>query len=376
MDDQEIRPGGTPTGVPPLIVPNRDELLLSYLGDPYQPPRSMNLAALALAVAPQAAPQPTPAEDLYRCGEFLFNESDANDYHSRLLRWWKIPRGDFVAYSTCSRKTTLLALETMVSTRADLERLFGRTPPDSATVILLRSRVQYNAFAATTPEEFGVSPESRGYSALHYAFPCDQWIDTQDEDDYPGAACAYWDESTEAGNGWGPFAVRFAAALAFVEAIDQSPEAIASYRADLTQFPSEAFWSEKQIPLWLRFGAASYAERFFIEHGVQNPRWAREWSIAEISASGGLDDVSTILACDLDPKQFERSRRLTLQAGLLVSFLLDGNNPALIAKHQAFKQALGSGQGISAALQALESELQAQAPALSRFAGLELKRAD
>ena len=336
----------------------------------------MILAALLLAAAPQAAPQTAPSEDLYPCGEFLFNESDANDYHSRLLRWWKIPQGDFVAYSTCSRKTTLLALQSMDSTRSDLERLFGKPLPKPATVILLRSRVQYNAFAATTPEEFGVPPESRGYSAFHYAFPCDQWIDTESGDDYPGAACAYWDESTEAGNGWGPYATRFAAALAFVEAIDQSPKAIASYRTDLAHFPSDAFWSEKQIPLWLRFGAASYAERFFIEQGVENPQWARDWSIAELAASGGLDDLSTILACALDRKQFERSRRLTLQAGLLVSFLLDGNNPALDAKHRAFKQALQSGQGVPLAVQDLESEIQTQAPALSRFAGLEFKRAD
>ena len=262
----------------------------------------------------QSAPgedQSAPEEELYRCGEFLFNESDANDYHSRLLRWWKIPKDGFVAYSTCSRKTTLLALQWMASTRSDLERIFGKAPADPATVILLRSQVQYNAFAATTPEEFGIPPESRGYSAFHYAFPCDQWIDIEAGDDYPGAACAYWDASTEAGNGWGPLAVRFAAALAFTEAIDPSPKAIEKYQADLAAFPSEAFWSEKQIPLWLRFGAASYAERFFIEHRVQNPHWAREWSIGELAAGGGSDDLATIFTFALDRKQFQRSRRLT-----------------------------------------------------------------
>ena len=133
-------------------------------------------------------------QGLYKCGDKWLSEADANDYHGRLLRWWKMPLGDYVAYSTCSRQTTDIALQWMAYTHGDLVRLFGLKPELPPTVIVLRSQVQYNAFAGTTGQSGQIPPEgASGFSALHYAFPCESWIDVQAGNDYPGAACAYWE---------------------------------------------------------------------------------------------------------------------------------------------------------------------------------------
>lgn len=304
----------------------------------------------------------------FPCGDQWLSEEDANDYHSRLLRWWRIPSENFVAYSTCSRTTTDSALQWMESTRRDLHRLFGVEPAVPSTVILLRSLIQYNDFSVTRPDGEQVPPTSSGYSALHHAFPCEQWLDVRAANQYPGAACAYWDDRTEAGNLWGPLAVRHAAAHAFVEGIDPSPLTTKSWQESQDGgFSAIAFWSEKKVPLWLRYGAAMYCERFFIEEDAGDPQWARRWSMQELADQGGIGPLEALFRFNLDEKQVYRSRKLMMQAGAVVAFLLDARIPALDRQLARFQEELGTGEKIQPAVDALHAELLLQRKALEHF---------
>ena len=308
---------------------------------------------------------------LFRCGPFWFDEADADDYHSRLLRWWRIPHEGFVAFSTCSRETTLLALRWMAWTRRDLLRIFGLEPALPSTVILLRSLVQYNAFAITHPTPEEVPPESSGNSAFHFAFPCEQWLDLAADGEHPEAACAYWDASTPTGNAWGPLAVRHAAAQAFISGLDPSPRAIRAYRADSKRgFSPLAYWSEKRIPMWLRYGSAVYCERFFLQDDAARPDWARAWSFKEIADQGGVGDLEAIFRCRIGPEDPRTSARTILRTGLLVAFMLDGGAADVTEAHEAFKAALKRGEAseIGAAVAALEMSMRARKAELLRFA--------
>ena len=329
---------------------------------------------LVVAEAPppreRVAPLAVESDDhLWACGPSVLDERDADDYHSRLNRWWKRADEHFVAYSTCSRATTDVALAWMETTVPDLVRFFGVRPALPATVILLRSLVQYNAFAITAPDGEHVPPESTGWSAFHHAFPCESWVDVRARNHVPGAAAAYWDDRTDAGNAWGPFAVRHAAAQAFVEQLDPSPVAAGRLRTDpLAPFDSDAFWAEKRFPLWMRYGSALYVERFFVDHAADDPNWARAWSLGELEAMGGLEPLDDALRCALEMTAVERSRRRILQAGLLVAFVLDGGDALVTERHAAFRRAVGEGGDVRAAVAALEAAIREREDALRRFA--------
>ena len=48
------------------------------------------------------------------------------------------------------------------------------------------------------------------------------------------------------------------------------------------------FWQEKRIPVWMRYGLASYCERYFsdAENSPQNPWALRDWAIENLSQVG------------------------------------------------------------------------------------------
>ncbi|MEO0649863.1 MAG: hypothetical protein AAFZ65_04210 [Planctomycetota bacterium] len=320
-----------------------------------------------LAVLPASAAE-AGRTGQFPCGPFWFERADADDYHSRLLRWWSLPGRHTILHATVDRSTAEAALAWADFVVPDLERLFGRRPRQPATVVLLRSNVQYNAFATTDPSTGAIPPESIGFSAFHHAFPCEQWLDAARGFDHPGAACAYWEESTEAGRAWGPFAVRHAAAQSFVEWLDPSPRTVAAYRADPSQpFDSHAFWGEKQLPLWLRYGAAMYSERFFLEPGASDPSWARRWSMQALDAAGGLGDLDRLFAFEVGQDAVASSQELLLEAGAAVCFLLDGGDPVVGAAHSHFLTVQREGGDLGTALAGIESALRERSAALEAF---------
>jgi hypothetical protein len=139
---------------------------------------------------------------------------------------------------------------------------------------------------------------------------------------------------------------------------------------------SASFWAEKKIPRWLRYGAATYVERF-----LKNPEAApgadpwtiRSGAFAEIKSNGGLRKLEDVFAFKLDLKDIPGSVRLYQEAGLLVAYLLDGaGNEELREKHAAFRAALKSGTkaDVTKSVEALQKSLVKSEREIKKFAGL------
>jgi hypothetical protein len=304
----------------------------------------------------------------FKCGEEWKTESDANRYHSLSERFWKIPSydGRFQIYTTADRSVALKALEEAASIVPDFVRVLGRVPIDPVVFALLRSTSQYGTFASGNPS-FGVQPtELRGLSSVHGAYFGEVWFDTE-SGNHMGAGVAYWDASSDAGNSFGRLLARHAAALSLVEALDPSPRAIVRMKKD-GKFDLGSFLSEKKLPDWLRYGTASYCERYYLNKDGGDQAAMRKWSVSNIR--GGCDALSTIFKMNLTVDNPDQSAKLLNESGLVVSYMLDGDNAEVKAKHAAFKAAFKKGDPIESELRALEGALQDAETELRAFAGI------
>ena len=150
--------------------------------------------------------------------------------------------------------------------------------------------------------------------------------------------------------------MRHAAVQAFVESLDPSPKAVELFLRDVEgPFPSEAFWSEKRVPLWLRYGAAMYCERFALQPGADDPAAIRRWSLEELEARGGPVPLETLFQFPLDSTDPEASIRLLLSSGSLVTTLLDDGDGAFAAPLLRFQMSLEDGVAPSEAKSAARS---------------------
>lgn len=305
---------------------------------------------------------------LWKCGDDWLSLEEANKYHSKIGQWWQIPMDHFVAYSTAPRETTEKALLEMEHCYRDLSRIFGKAPADKRLVILLDSQEQYNTFAGGNVEGYP-SPEFSGYSGIHNAFFCESWFDLK-EGVWPAAAATFWDSSSDAGNSWGRLAVRHAAAQTFAEFIDPSPKAIKAYMANPNvNFPSENFWGEKNLPLWFRYGAAAYCERYFIDSFAADTTWARNWSVGNIQNQGGLDSFDKIFEFAIGAGNAE-SGKLINQSGLMMAFILDGKCTPVVQQHAAVKNAIKTDGNVRKEIEKLEQLIAKHEAELRLFAGL------
>jgi hypothetical protein len=205
---------------------------------------------------------------------------------------------------------------------------------------------------------------------VHSAFFAESWFPRIDgKPEFTGMGICIWDSQVPNGDLYGVHAARLAAGLSFVEALDPSPRAV---RKALSAGPGkdyyDAYQAEKELPAWLRWGGAVYAERYFEDTTAapENRWWARRWSLDNLKKRGGLRDLSAVLAFRLDPDEREDALKLLIEAGLVVAFIVDGQCGPLIAEHAAFKQALASGglqarhvTALTDALRAHEQELRA-----------------
>jgi hypothetical protein len=140
---------------------------------------------------------------------------------------------------------------------------------------------------------------------------------------------------------------------------------------DVNRFSNEAFWAEKRIPRWLRYGAASYCERYFLDPAATdggNPRRAREWGLANLRNKGGLGELEDVFEFRLSLDDVERSTKLIHEAGAVVAYVLDGEDGEVAEAHAAFKAALKAGGDTAKAVAELEKALLRSGREIERFA--------
>jgi hypothetical protein len=307
----------------------------------------------------------------FKCGEEWMDEAGANRYHSLAARFWKIPSFDnrFHIYSSTDRAVAIKALDEAMSITPDFVRILGRVPARPVVFALLRNMSQYGKFAAGD-QTFGVrETELRGLSSVHGAYFAEAWFNEK-SGDHMGAGVAYWDASNDAGNSFGRLLARHAAALSLVEALDPSPRAMERTKKK-REFDLEGFLDEKKLPSWLRFGTASYCERYYLNNKVGGDKTAmRKWSVSNILSRGAFDSLATIFKMNLTVDNPGQSGKLLNQAGLVVAFIIDGDNAAVKEKHAAFKVAFKKGDSIEKEIQALEAALQDAEADLRAFGGV------
>jgi hypothetical protein len=305
----------------------------------------------------------------YVDGEWLSLEA-ANEHRSRLDQWWRIPGDHFVLYTTHERSTAEQILRMVDETWRDLVRFFGVEPPFKPHVLVLRSVDQYREFSGGVPNQ-RMGTEAHGMSSVHGNYFADTWIDWEQRA-YLGTGVAYYDARTETGQRFGRHFVKGAAGLAFVEAIDPSPQAIGRMRsARRPELDLRAFYAEKRIPAALRYGAAAYVERYFIDRQIPtggDSEWARKWSVSNILRQGGIDPVNRILEFEVDPADPDGGLRAINQTGLLVAFILDGQQEAVSEAHAAFRTAMLEGGNLRQPLENLFKAVRDNEAAMRRFA--------
>jgi hypothetical protein len=315
---------------------------------------------------------------LFKCGDEWLAIEKANEYHAKIEHPWELEGEHYTVWTTCDWEGGNAARWYADKAYPELVRLFGIAPARKPHFIVLSSLAQYNELSGGNPP---LLPESEGISSLHGAYFADLAFDDSFQPPlYIGAGVCFWDRKDAKLKGWGPYWVRWASAQSFVDAIDPSWTTVAErFGAGAGGGPPAAapFWAEKKIPRWLRYGAASYVERYAKDPEAAegaDPWGLRQFAFGELKKAGGMRKIDDVFAFVLDINKLDDSGRLYHEAGLVVSFLLDGapGDKKLAEKHQAFQTALKSGskKDVAAAADALQKELAANEANIKKFAGL------
>jgi hypothetical protein len=318
-------------------------------------------------IAPEEAPK--VEQGLWKCGEQWLSLAEANTYHSKIETCWVIPSEHSVVFSTHTRDIALAALEQLEASHAALVRIFGQAPERKLAVLALANAEQYNDFASSRER---ARVELRGLSSVHGAFLAELYRAPEAAGFSGGGVCLF-DASTDEGLRFGKTFARCAYGLSFGEALDPSPQFLAevSERGAPSERGVEEFWSEKTLPEWFRFGAAAYVERYMPDTKAPDPQWPKKWSVENLRAGGGLDPLATILAFEPSAQDKLATAKMLNQFGLLVSYVLEGQNPAVTEAHGALTRTLAERKHPGKAVKELEKHLLQNESGLRTFAGLE-----
>lgn len=314
----------------------------------------------------------------WKCGEEWVSLERANEFHSDLEQMWQIAGEHFITATICDWDTGNIARWHADRTAEHLMRVFGTAPQRKPHFVMLPDLAAYNAAAGDVP---ALLADSEGYSSLQGSYFADLCFDhSKDPVRYMGCGVCYFDRTDEKLAKWGPLWIRWAAAQSYIDAIDPSWRTIGPWvelqaNGDARQYGAD-FWAEKRIPRWLRYGAATYVERF-----IPDPLYALEedqvWdlrneALADLKQSGGLRKIEEVFAFRLSLDDVAGSARLYQEAGLIVAFMLDGapEDGGLRALHSAFRRMLanGSDEQLAAVVRDLEAALIEREPAIRAFA--------
>ena len=319
-------------------------------------------AELECAARPECDGGTGCSAGFWKCGEEWLSAEDANAYHAKTGQWWHYPSEHYIALSTLDRLGTTWVGYWADHTYDDLVRILGLEPEQPPQFITFGSIDQYNDFAAGNQEAQRAQTETDGFSSLHYAYFADSYIDVSTgTPQYMGCGVSYWDPTDENLSGYGQHAIRHAAAQSYMESVDPSWMTISELFGGQAQINSTAgFWAEKDIPKWLRYGAASFVERYFIDAFVGedgDPTWARTWGLQNLQAKGGLRSLEQLFEFPLNLEDIPGSTQFFHEAGAVVAFMLDGGCEPVTKAHEAFRTALVAGEDTAPAVAALQEAL-------------------
>ena len=321
----------------------------------------------------EPAEAPRLDEGLWKVGGEWLALSSANRRHAQLDALWVLPDFEIELHSAADREVALRAREPMLAALDDLRRVFGAEPVLPLGVVLLRDEEQYDSFAFGDPDGRRPATHAGRTHVIHSAFFAESWFQrVEGERVFRGMGVGYWDPLVPSGELYGVHSVRLATGLSYVEALDPSPKAVRRALREGTGPDYYAdYQAEKQLPAWLRWGGAVYAERYFRDARALpdgDVWWARQWSLDNLKQRGGARELAQIFAFPLDPEQRDDGLKLLIEAGLLVAFLVDGGLPEVTAAHEDFKRAMLSGRLHSNQIEALEAALRAHEAELRAFA--------
>ena len=320
-------------------------------------------------VAPEEADK--IEEGLWKCGEDWLALEEADRFHAKLATPWRIPSDHLVLRTTCSRETATKAIDHMERAFPDLVRLFGQAPASPVEVFLARSGAQLGGLCAQGHQ--GMAPvETRGLIESLEAVYAESWYDPEAKT-WHGAGASWWDPSEENGESFGIHRARYALGLSFVDALDPSPKSVERLIKKKGPFEgyADSYYAEKELPPWLRWGAAVYVSRYYPDQvgAGGDPFWTRKWSVDNLERRGGLPSfLRNVFEMELTGR--EQDPRMTLSAGLLVAFILDGECAPVRQAHAEFKAALRGDEDTEKILQKLRKELEKHESELRAFAGL------
>lgn len=318
-------------------------------------------------------------KNLWKCGDQWLAIQEADEYHSEIGQWWRIPFERFHLYTTCERDAAMQKVKRELENGYDeLVRAYGAAPSRPIVVIVLRDGAQYSSFATGDEAMQRPTTDALGLSSVHHAYFADQNFEPSGDSPVLGVGVGYWDVSSDKGNKWGVHSVRHALGLSFAEALDPSTKTVEKNRKSGLKPDQfwDAFYAEKRIPNWFRYGAATYAERYYRDNTVGiggDPLWARKWSVGNIQARGGLRQLKLILDFNLTVEGGADSEKLINEAGLVVAYLLDGGDAALTEKLKKLQEAITTGKEkkvVAEAAKALEADIVKHEAELKKFAGL------
>jgi hypothetical protein len=307
-------------------------------------------------------------------GEWLDAKS-ADRRRARIDDMWVIPGPQVVLHTTVDREVALRAQQEMERACDDMRRVFGAEPRMPIHVTLLRDEEQYDRFAFGDPDGRRRGTHAARFHAVHTAFFAESWLQRVDgELAFRGMGVGYWDAEIPNGSLYGVHSARLAAGLSYVDTLDPSPKAVRRAISKGTGGDYvDAYEAEKRLPAWLRYGGAVYAERYFKDAYVAtdgDPWWARAWSLDNLKARGGLRPLPEVFAFHLDPDDRDDGLKLLIEAGLLVSFAVDGECEPVSAALTELQRALAAGRFRPSLVTALSEAIRANEAKLRAFGGL------
>ena len=313
-------------------------------------------------------------------GEWL-SLAEANRRHARMDHMWVIPGAEVWVHASTDRGVALLAQQHMTRALWDMRRVFGVEPVLPLEVALLRDQEQYDRLAFGAVDGRRPAFHAGRTQVIHHGYFAEsRFLRDGRRRVFAGLGVGYWEAQSQYGSLYGVHSARLAAGLAYVEGIDPSPKAIrtavSSKRVDSDYY--ENYQSEKNLPAWLRIGGAVFAERYFFDKSIDttvagdpapDPFWARTWSLKNLADRGKMRSLDEVFAFKLDPLDPFDGQTLLIEAGLLVSFMLDGNCEPVKEAHSAFRQALAAGRMKPSHITALTQSIRANEQALRTYAG-------